>query len=231
MNLMDPSGFLLIDKPTGWTSHDVVAKVRKLTGAKKVGHGGTLDPMATGLLVLGVGRATKELDQFVVGNKTYLAEVTLGKTSSTDDTEGELVEHSVTSRPTEQAVRQVLEKFTGNITQTTPTYSALKTGGKKHYELAREGKAVPQKSREVAIHFLELLRYQWPKLVLRTEVSKGTYIRSLARDLGETLGTGGYLSSLKREKVGELSGEDAHTLDEDFENWPRWLLPLPVQEK
>lgn len=231
MNLMNPSGFLLIDKPTGWTSHDVVAKIRNLTGVKKVGHGGTLDPMATGLLVLGLGAATKELDQFVMGDKAYLAEITLGQTSTTDDAEGELAAQAVTSRPTQQAVRRVLEKFTGNITQTTPTYSALKTGGKKHYELARAGKAVPQKTREVTVHSLALLAYQWPQLTVRAKVSKGTYIRSLARDIGETLGTSGYLSDLRRENVGTFSVENAHSLDENFDWWREWLLPLPVREK
>jgi tRNA pseudouridine55 synthase len=220
----DPSGILLVDKPKGWTSHDVVAKLRGITGIKKIGHGGTLDPMATGLLVIGIGSATKKLEQFVQGDKTYLAGVTLGATSTTDDEEGELTERPVVSEPNEEMVVPMLQKFVGTQEQLPPVYSAIKTDGKKAYAEARAGRDVERKPRLVTIHELETVGYQYPRLMIRVTVSKGTYIRALARDIGEALGTGGYLSALRRERVGAYALEQAHRLSELEHGWERFLL-------
>lgn len=220
----DISGILLIDKPKGWTSHDVVAKLRRLTGIKKIGHGGTLDPLATGLLVIGIGKATKKLEQFVQGDKTYLAGITLGATSTTDDEEGELSPRPVTAEPNEEMVIPMLQKFVGTQEQLPPTYSAIKTDGKKAYEEARAGRAVERKPRLVTIHELDTIGYQYPRLMIRVTVSKGTYIRALARDIGESLGTGGYLSALRRERVGAYSLDQAHRISELEHGWERFLI-------
>lgn len=202
---MTMDGFLLIDKPAGWTSHDVVAKIRGITGVKKVGHGGTLDPMATGLLVLGFGKATKELERFVQGDKAYLAEVTLGATSDTDDAEGVIIPAEPVTEPTAIEVKAALAMFGGTAEQLPPVYSAIKTAGKKAYVEARKGRSVERKPRSVTIHEIGMVAYRYPVVSFRCRVSKGTYIRALARDLGEKLGTGGYLSDLRRESVGNLS--------------------------
>jgi tRNA pseudouridine55 synthase len=226
---MQTDGFLLIDKPAGWTSHDVVARIRKISGIKKVGHGGTLDPMATGLLVVGLGKATKELERFVQGDKTYLAEVTLGATTATDDAEGAVEPTPDVHEPSRAEVAAVLEGFTGEIKQLPPVYSAIKSGGKKAYVEARKGRTVERKPRNVTIHAIELTRYDWPHAELRCSVSKGTYIRSIARDLGAQLKTGGYLSALRREKVGTLEVADAVGKDALDGPWPVLgprLLPL-----
>ncbi len=206
---MATDGFLLIDKPAGWTSHDVVARVRKITGIKKVGHGGTLDPMATGLLVLGLGKATKGLERIVQGDKTYVAEVTLGATSDTDDVEGTVMPTKQPAQPTEAEVGTALESFLGSFQQLPPVYSAIKTDGRKAYVEARKGKTVERKRRPVTVHEVVMLDYRWPTVQFRCRVSKGTYIRSIARDLGEELGTGGYLSTLRREAIGNLLAEEA----------------------
>jgi tRNA pseudouridine55 synthase len=221
---VETAGFLLVDKPKTWTSHDVVAKVRKLTGIKKVGHGGTLDPMATGLLVLGLGDATKRLEQFVQGDKTYLATIRLGATSNTDDSEGQLTEREVFSaKPDRNRIESVLQKFAGIREQLPPVYSAIKTAGRKAYVEARAGRPVDRKPRLVTIKSVELVRFAWPELEIRTTVSKGTYIRALARDLGEAIGTGGYLAELHRETVGRLSIDDAHRLAEIEVSWSNKL--------
>lgn len=220
----DASGILLVDKPKGWTSHDVVAKLRRLTGIKKIGHGGTLDPTATGLLVIGIGSATKSLEQFVQGEKTYLAGVTLGATSPTDDAEGELTARPVAEPPDVTKVRTTLKKFIGTQEQLPPVFSAIKTDGKKAYAEARAGREVERKPRLVTIRELDLVNYAYPELAARTTVSKGTYIRALARDIGEALGTGAYLSALRRERVGAYSVEQAHRLSELEHGWERFLI-------
>lgn len=218
-------GFLLIDKPLGWTSHDVVAKARHLTGIRRIGHGGTLDPLATGLLVLGLGSATKQLDRFVQGDKTYVATVRLGATSTTDDGEGEITESALQEPPAETAVRRALEEMRGPCDQLSPVYSALKTAGKKHYQLARAGKPVEREARPIVIHELALLEYDWPSVRFRCRVSKGTYVRAMARDLGASLGTGGYLEALRREAVGDSRVADAVPIDPFPEDWATRLLP------
>lgn len=222
---MDRSGFLLIDKPAGWTSHDVVAKLRGITGIKKIGHGGTLDPLATGLLVVGIGAATKQLEQFVQGDKGYLATVRLGATSDTDDAEGVLRPHSGAAEPPRRVVEQALGSFMGEQQQLPPIYSALKTAGQKHYQLARAGKEVVRTARTVTIHRIELLSYSWPDVEFSCSVSKGTYIRSIARDLGAKLGTGGYLAELRRVSVGNQSLDDAHEIEEISARLNQLLIP------
>lgn len=214
--MTDLNGILLVDKPAGWTSHDVVAKMRGIikaeTGQKvKVGHTGTLDPAATGLLVLVVESYTKRAQEFSKLGKTYEAEVTLGYESSTGDAEGELTLKSA-QKPTQQAVRAALSTFLGEISQTPPQYSAIKVGGQRAYKAARAGKTVEIEPRKVTIYEITDVRYQYPKLSFTCKVSSGTYIRSLAADVGEKLGTGAYLSGLRRTSVGKFKIEDARTL-------------------
>jgi tRNA pseudouridine55 synthase len=210
-------GILLVDKPAGWTSFDVVAKVRGIikaeTGQKiKIGHTGTLDPMATGLLVLVLGKYTKRAGEFSKLDKVYEAELTLGQTSSTGDGEGELTQKS-TRRPSLEEVQNVLNKFVGEINQTPPQYSAIKIDGQRAYKAARAGKTVVIEPRQVKIHSIKDVEYEYPILRFTTEVSSGTYIRSLAEDIGQELGTGAYLSSLRRTQVGEFCVADTAQLD------------------
>ncbi len=206
-------GILLIDKPAGWTSFDVVAKVRgvlsKEAGHKvKVGHSGTLDPFATGLLVLLIGKYTKKSDEFLKLNKTYEATLTLGKTSTTGDPEGGIT--PVNDRqPTHEEVISTLNTFFGQITQTPPIFSAIKINGQRAYKLARAGKTPVMEPRQVEIYDIMLLSYDYPELKIETKVSSGTYIRSLAVDIGEVLGVGAYLTELRRTKTAEYDVSSA----------------------
>ncbi|MDX1535259.1 MAG: tRNA pseudouridine(55) synthase TruB [Candidatus Spechtbacterales bacterium] len=215
---------LLINKPKGPTSHDIVDEVRKITGIKKVGHAGTLDPFAEGLLIILVGRPeTKQQSTFIGMDKEYEATFILGEERDTGDITGEPVESQHTSVDnavpvTEQELQAVLEKFTGEMEQIPSTYSAKKIKGKKAYELAREGKEVKLKPKKVTIYKLELLSYSWPEVKIRVKVSSGTYIRALARDIGRELKTGAYVSELKRTSIGEYSLEDARPLS-SFRDW------------
>lgn len=202
------SGFLLVDKPSGPTSHDVVDMVRRATGLKKVGHAGTLDPFASGLLILALGKATKEISKFVGLDKTYEAVVLLGAVSNTMDRTG-VIESQACSTVSEPAVLDVLEKFKGAQDQTPPMYSAKKVGGKKLYELARAGETIERKPVRVTVHELELLELKWPYMKIRCRVSSGTYIRALAHDIGATLGCGAYLEELRRTRIGKYKVEDA----------------------
>jgi len=211
-------GILLIDKPAGWTSHDVVAKVRstlkKETGQKvKVGHSGTLDPAATGLLVLLVGNYTKRAGEFSKLDKTYEAEITLGATSTTGDREGNISPKNA-QKPSKERVRGVLSQFTGQIEQTPHPYSAVKVGGQRAYKLAREGKKPQLQPRQITVYSLQLTDYKYPLLKIKTKVSSGTYIRSLAEDIGAKLGTGAYLSALRRTEVGDYNLKKALLLKE-----------------
>lgn len=208
-------GILLVDKPAGWTSFDVCAKIRGQIRAEyaareekptkrqlRVGHGGTLDPFATGLLIILLGDATKKADQLLKLDKEYLATIWLGKTSSTGDPEGEIT--AVSDRqPSLDEVKNCLNEFIGEITQTPPAYSAIKINGQRAYKLAREGKSIDMPTRQVTIHELELVDYSYPELKIRTQVSSGTYIRTLAEDIGAKLGTGAYCQELRRTKIGE----------------------------
>jgi len=211
-------GLLLIDKPKGWTSFDAVNYVRsvaaKVVGKKprnvKVGHIGTLDPAATGLLVLCVGKYTKKVPDLIRHDKTYEAEITFGYTSNTGDAEGELVAYGAPGdTPEESAVIATLAKFVGDIEQVPPAFSALKIGGKRAYELARAGKEVKLEPRKIHIYSIDLVSYEWPVLKVTCKVGSGTYIRTLAEDIGSELGVGAYLSGLRRTEIDKWCVDDA----------------------
>lgn len=206
-------GIFAIDKPEGYTSHDVVAIVRKRTGVKRVGHGGTLDPFATGVLVIGVGREnTKKLSQFVKGEKEYEAEIKLGATSTTDDRDGEISEVKTQLVPSIETIQNLLKDFKGTVLQTPPIYSSLKINGKPAHRRVRKGEDVKLDPREVQIHSIEILSYEYPLLRLKISTGPGVYIRAIARDLGEKLGTGGYLTNLRRTRVGNFRVNTAKSL-------------------
>lgn len=199
-----------IYKPKGFTSHDIIDEIRKITGERRVGHAGTLDPLARGVLVVGVGRqATKKLGEVVKKEKEYVAEIKLGEESSTDDEEGEKTELEVSKFSSYKNVEKVIHKFAGNIEQIPPVYSAIKIGGKKAYELARKNIKIELKPREIEIKEIEILDYKWPFLKIRMVTGPGVYIRALARDIGRKLGVGGYLVDLERTRVGDFTKEKA----------------------
>lgn len=209
---------LLIDKPRGWTSFDVVAKVRSSlreeTGQKvKVGHAGTLDPLATGLLIVLVGKATKQQDEFMKKDKIYEVELKLGETSTTADEEGEKFNIS-DKKPSQDEIQAVLASFIGKIEQIPPAFSAIKVNGQRAYKLARAGKEVKLEPRKVTICSITDVSYSYPALKFTTEVSSGTYIRSLVTDIGDVLKTGAYMTSLRRTQIGELSIKDARNIEQ-----------------
>ena len=198
---------ILIDKPSNMTSFGVVARVRrqlsKVAGKKvKVGHCGTLDPFATGLLILVTGKQTKNAGEFMKKDKVYEATFRLGQVSTSGDPEGEITDVSDV-KPSRKEIDKVIARFTGEIEQTPPMFSAIKINGQRAYKLARKGEVVEIPKRTVTIHSLEVLEYSYPELKVRTHVSSGTYIRSLAIDIGEALGTGAYCSELRRTKIAE----------------------------
>lgn len=215
--------FLLIDKPEGMSSHDVVNRVRDMTGERKVGHAGTLDPLATGLLIIGVGRsATRHLGVLSKGtHKTYEAQIVLGEQRDTDDAEGVVFAKAKgVLPPTRGEVERILVQFLGKQAQTPPKFSAVKQRGKKAYVEARKGKPLTLAPRTVTVLRLSLLGYRYPVVEIRAVVSAGTYIRALARDLGRRLGMGGYLSRLRRTGIGTFSIRQAVTLDRlTHKNW------------
>ncbi|MEX0749072.1 MAG: tRNA pseudouridine(55) synthase TruB [Candidatus Saccharimonadales bacterium] len=237
-------GILLVDKPESWTSHDVVGKIRSslrslwqtsqpadLDRAVKfrVGHAGTLDPMATGLLIVLVGKATKAQADFMKLDKWYTAEMTLGAISSTDDAEGKITTDLATGRaqpPTLADVETVLQRFRGPITQLPPQHSAIKIDGQRAYKLARRGEPVELHPRPVIVHEISGISYHYPRLGFNVHVSSGTYIRSLARDIGAGLGVGGYLSSLRRTAIGEWSVATAVSPQLTAEELRRQIIPL-----
>lgn len=205
------NGVIVIRKEQGFTSHDVVAKMRGICGQKKIGHTGTLDPAATGVLPVCLGSGTKLCDMLADRDKEYVAELLLGVTTDTQDTTGTvLAEQAV--KVTEDEVRKVCESFVGDYNQIPPMYSALKVGGKKLYELAREGKSVERQARPVRILELEILQIELPVVKMRVVCSKGTYIRTLCDDIGRALGCGGAMKSLERTRVGAFTLENAVTL-------------------
>jgi len=214
-------GLVLIDKPTGWTSHDVVAKVRKVVGTKKVGHAGTLDPLATGLLVLGIESGTKLLTFLVGADKTYEAVIRLGQQTISDDSESAIIS---TASPDEIAelsdedIAREIAKLTGVIMQTPSSVSAIKVAGKRAYDLVRAGEEVELKAREVKIFSFEMLSVTrvsgFMDVKVRVECSSGTYIRALARDLGNLLGVGGHITALRRTKVGHFDVTEANSIEE-----------------
>ena len=208
------NGIVVVDKPAGWTSHDVVAKLRGIYREKRIGHAGTLDPMATGVLVVFLGRATRAVELCENDEKEYLAGLRLGTVTNTQDVTGEILEsHPV--EVTEAAFLEALERFTGPQSQVPPMYSAVKIGGRKLYELARKGQDVARKPRSITIHALEPLGPQADgDMLLRVRCSKGTYVRTLCHDIGAYLGCGGCLSSLRRTKAGRFGLDQAVTLEE-----------------
>ena len=207
------NGIVIIDKEAGFTSHDVVAKLRGICGQRKIGHTGTLDPEATGVLPVCLGSATKLCDMLTDRDKEYVAELLLGVETDTQDVTGQvLAQHQVEA--SEAEVRRACESFVGQYEQVPPMYSALKVNGKKLYELAREGKEVERKARPVIIHELEILECSLPVVKMRVSCSKGTYIRTLCADIGERLGCGGTMKSLRRTKAGSFSQEEAYTLSQ-----------------
>lgn len=211
---------LLVNKPKGMTSHDVVDQMRRITKIRKIGHGGTLDPNATGLLIIGVGReGTRQLGNISKGlGKTYIAEIELGRESTTDDPEGVLTEVS-SLVPDVESINRVVAKFLGTISQKPPVFSAIKIGGKKSYNEARRGNQIDLPDRTVTVHKIKLIEYSYPILVLECTVSSGTYIRALARDIGRELNTGAYLKNLKRTRIGKYRLEDAADLEHIRKVW------------
>ena len=210
---------ILIDKPAGLSSFGVVARVRRRlsmeAGKKvKVGHTGTLDPFATGLLILLANKATKLSNQFLKLDKWYEATICLGKTSTTGDPEGEIIEQNTEKLPTLEEVKAVVNQFVGQITQTVPAFSAVKINGQRAYQLARRGEDVVMPNRQIEIYSLEILSYDYPELVIRTHVSSGTYIRTLGEDIGKALGVGAYLTSLRRTQVGDYQIKNAIKLSD-----------------
>lgn len=211
---------LLIDKPAGLTSFGVVARVRrKLTqeiGRKiKVGHAGTLDPFATGLLILLIGKATKKAEEFLKLDKVYEATIRLGALSTTGDPEGEIQESKkLTNPPLRTKVEIVLKSFVGKIEQTPPSFSAIKISGQRAYKLARRGEKIQMPTRKVQIYEIKILEYSYPILKISCHVSSGTYIRTLAEDIGKKLGVGAYATQLRRLKIGDWTVKEAKTLEE-----------------
>ena len=222
-----PSGILIIDKSPGWTSQDVAAKLRGLCGERRVGHGGTLDPMATGVLPVFLGRATRAVEFFEAADKEYVAGLRLGVVTDTQDITGNVLEERPVDVTREQ-VRAAVTSLTGERMQVPPMYSAVKIGGRKLYELARAGKQVERPARRIVIHEAELLEGE--PLRFRVVCSKGTYVRTLCQELGEQLGCGGCMESLRRTRAGCYTLENAHSIESLLEMTPedRAALLLPV---
>ncbi|HIY85481.1 MAG TPA: tRNA pseudouridine(55) synthase TruB [Candidatus Yaniella excrementavium] len=214
------SGLILVDKPAGWTSHDVVSRTRKIAGTRKVGHAGTLDPMATGMLVIGFNKATRLLTYIVETTKTYRATIRLGQNTTTDDADGEVIQTRLANAVTVEHIDSAINDLTGTIQQVPSAVSAIKIDGKRAYQRVREGESVDIPAREVTIHRFDIEAiHRAPDgktIDIDVEVvcTPGTYIRALARDLGEALQTGGYLTFLRRTAVGPYHVNDAVTLEE-----------------
>lgn len=218
MSTPPPAGLVIVDKPAGITSHDVVSRCRRFFGTRKVGHAGTLDPMATGVLVIGIERATKILGLLTTSQKSYAATIRLGQTTSTEDAEGEVLATTSAAHITDSQIAAAIAGLRGDIAQVPSAVSAIKVAGQRSYQLAREGHAVELPARPVCIERFELLalRRDEPFVDLDVEVdcSAGTYIRALARDVGSELGVGGHLTALRRTRAGRFGLDQARTLDE-----------------
>jgi tRNA pseudouridine55 synthase len=223
------SGLVIVDKPAGVTSHDVVGRCRRIFGTRKVGHAGTLDPMATGVLVVGVERATKILGLLTATDKSYAATIRLGQTTSTEDAEGEILQTISAARVTDVQIEEAVAAQGGEIAQVPSAVSAVKVGGKRAYKLAREGQAVDLAPRNVRIDRFDVLAIQhhdgFIDVDVEVDCSSGTYIRALARDVGAALGVGGHLTALRRTRVGRFGLEQSRTLDELAES-PRLSYTL-----
>lgn len=219
-------GVLNINKPLGITSFDVVRNIKKIAKEKKVGHGGTLDPEASGVLPVCIGRATKAIDFIMEDTKEYIAGVKLGVVTDTYDKEGKVLRESEVNC-SEQDIVTVIKKFVGNIKQVPPMYSALKQNGKKLYELAREGKEVYREPRDIRIHSIDILSIESPMVYIKVKCSKGTYIRSLCYDIGEELGCGAMMWSLERESTGPFTLADSVNLEDlNVDNVKEYIIPL-----
>lgn len=206
-------GIIAIHKPPGITSHYVIDRVRKLSGEKRVGHAGTLDPFAEGVLVVAIGREfTKQLNQHVESDKEYLATMKLGYSSTTDDPEGKIVEKQVQQIPSLKEVESVIQQFIGTIEQTPPIYSAIKIRGKPAHRRVRSGEKIKLQPRKVQIYSIIIKLYKYPLLIIAVRCAKGVYIRALARDIGEKLGTNAYLTTLVRTRVGQYFLKEAISL-------------------
>lgn len=207
-------GIFAFDKPKGFSSNQLLMFIKKETGIKKIGHAGTLDPLATGVLVVAIGKKnTKQLSKFVAKEKEYRAIIRLGSTSETDDAEGPVVEQEIKKIPEIQAINNTVKEFIGEIEQFPPIYSAVKIAGEEAYKRARRGEKVEIKARMVLVKNIIIENYQWPNLLLNITTGPGVYIRSIARDLGQKLGVGGYITDLSRLRVGEFRIEDAIQLN------------------
>ena len=224
------NGIILIDKPQGWTSHDVVGKLRGILHERRIGHSGTLDPLATGLLVVFIGRATRAVEFAEADRKEYIAGLRLGLSTDTQDITGRIISKE-TDIPDEPEVRIAIERFRGELEQIPPMYSAVKIGGKKLYELARKGESIERKPRHITIFGLEITGRSDNDYILDVVCSKGTYIRTLCHDIGAALGCGGCMSSLRRTKSGVFSVDNAYTIAEiqeaaDRGEEEKLLLPI-----
>lgn len=207
------NGIILIDKPQDWTSHDVVAKLRGILHERRIGHSGTLDPLATGLLVVFVGRATRAVEFAEADSKEYIAGLRLGLSTDTQDISGNVIAEC-SDLPDEGAVRRAVNSFIGDIEQIPPMYSAIKIGGKKLYELARKGQSVERAPRKITVSSIEIIGREGGDYLLKIACSKGTYVRTLCNDIGASLGCGACMSSLRRISAGAFSVESAHSIDE-----------------
>lgn len=224
------NGIILVDKPQDWTSHDVVAKLRGILHERRIGHSGTLDPLATGLLAVFVGRATRAVEFAEADSKEYIAGLRLGIATDTQDISGSIISRC-DAIPSRETVICAVNSFVGEIDQLPPMYSAIKVGGKKLYELARRGESVERKSRKISINSIDVIGEDGGDLMLKVSCSKGTYIRTLCHDIGEKLGCGACMSSLRRTAAGVFLIENAHSIEEiqaaaasgDLQNF---LLPL-----
>ena len=226
-----PDGLLVVDKPAGWTSHDVVARIRRLASTKRVGHAGTLDPLATGVLLVGVGRATRLLGHLALRDKAYDATIRLGQSTVTDDSEGDLLSEASAAHLDHGDIRSAVERLTGDLDQVPARVSAVKVGGTRSYVRVRAGDDVELPPRRVTVTRFDVtdVRRSLPGVIdldAIVECSSGTYVRALARDLGAALGVGGHLTALRRTRVGPYDIAEAHTLDELASELA--LLPLPA---
>ena len=221
------NGIVIVDKPQGWTSQDVTARLRRVFNTRRIGHGGTLDPMATGVLPVFVGRATRGVEFFEHAGKTYETVLRLGITTDTEDITGTVLTEQ-DAFVTGEMLEEVLEKFRGDIMQVPPMYSALKVNGQKLYDLARRGKEVERQPRPITIHELTLLGMEAEGVRLRVRCSKGTYIRTLCKDIGQALGCGGCMAELRRVAAGEYTAQEAVPLQEllETENPEQYLRPV-----
>ncbi len=223
VHLLQDGFIVLINKPQDWTSFDVVNKIRHTLKVKKVGHAGTLDPFATGLLIVGVGKGTKRLNQFLHLDKTYRAVIKLGIETDTYDRTGKIVKEMDASHVSRELVEQNLKRMQGEILQLPPMFSAKKVNGKPLYKLARKGKEIERKPQKVMVYQAKLLNWQPPLLTVELKVSKGTYIRSYAHDLGQALGTGAILQDLVRTEIGEFQMADSFELPLFVEKWKQMI--------